>query len=210
MEEKVLAKSKRYNVTIVSAAIALVGLLIFGIYYLVKLLPQFNNASETIRNYYRTPLRLMFGYWDIAGIILLGVFLIFLIIAIIVFFSYKKVELTVTDKRVYGRAKFGKRVDLPFDSISAVGTSAMKGIDVATASGSIKFKFIENNMEIHKTISKLLLERQGKEKPVATATIKQEIPQSNADELKKYKDLLDSGVITQEEFDAKKKQLLGL
>ncbi len=33
---------------------------------------------------------------------------------------------------------------------------------------------------------------------------------STADELKKYKDLLDSGVITQEEFDAKKKQLLGL
>ena len=32
----------------------------------------------------------------------------------------------------------------------------------------------------------------------------------NADELKKYKDLLDSGIITQEEFDAKKKQLLGL
>lgn len=33
---------------------------------------------------------------------------------------------------------------------------------------------------------------------------------SNADELGKYKDLLDKGVITQEEFDAKKKQLLGL
>jgi len=33
---------------------------------------------------------------------------------------------------------------------------------------------------------------------------------SSADELKKFKDLLDSGVITQEEFDAKKKQLLGL
>ena len=33
---------------------------------------------------------------------------------------------------------------------------------------------------------------------------------SNADELKKYKELLDAGVITQEEFDAKKKQLLGL
>ena len=32
----------------------------------------------------------------------------------------------------------------------------------------------------------------------------------NADELKKYKDLFDSGVITQEEFDAKKKQLLGM
>ena len=33
---------------------------------------------------------------------------------------------------------------------------------------------------------------------------------SQADELKKYKELLDSGVITEEEFAAKKKQLLGL
>ncbi len=33
---------------------------------------------------------------------------------------------------------------------------------------------------------------------------------SAADELKKFKDLLDMGIITQEEFDAKKKQLLGL
>ena len=30
------------------------------------------------------------------------------------------------------------------------------------------------------------------------------------EQLKQYKELLDSGVITQEEFDAKKKQLLGL
>lgn len=33
---------------------------------------------------------------------------------------------------------------------------------------------------------------------------------STADELKKFKELLDMGVITQEEFDTKKKQLLGL
>lgn len=33
---------------------------------------------------------------------------------------------------------------------------------------------------------------------------------SPADEIKKYKELLDMGIITQEEFDAKKKQLLGL
>lgn len=37
-----------------------------------------------------------------------------------------------------------------------------------------------------------------------TATI------SAADEIKKFKELLDCGIITQEEFDAKKKQLLGL
>lgn len=33
---------------------------------------------------------------------------------------------------------------------------------------------------------------------------------SSADELKKFKELLDMGIITQEEFDAKKKQLLGI
>lgn len=33
---------------------------------------------------------------------------------------------------------------------------------------------------------------------------------SPADELKKFKELLDMGIITQEEFEAKKKQLLGL
>ena len=33
---------------------------------------------------------------------------------------------------------------------------------------------------------------------------------SDVEELKKYKELLDSGIITQEEFDAKKKQLLGI
>lgn len=33
---------------------------------------------------------------------------------------------------------------------------------------------------------------------------------SNADELEKYKDLYDRGIITEEEFTAKKKQLLGL
>ena len=42
------------------------------------------------------------------------------------------------------------------------------------------------------------------------ATQKQESQISLADEIKKFKDLLDMGAITQEEFDAKKKQLLGL
>ena len=33
---------------------------------------------------------------------------------------------------------------------------------------------------------------------------------SSVEDLKKYKELLDTGVISQEEFDAKKKQLLGI
>lgn len=46
--------------------------------------------------------------------------------------------------------------------------------------------------------------------PVVIPTAEQEIQkkQSRADELIKYKELLDSGVLTQEEFDTKKKEIL--
>lgn len=117
-------------------------------------------------------------------------------------------EIVVTDKRVYGKAAFGKRVDLPFDSISAVAISAMKGIAVATSSGRIVFKFIKNNEAVHEAISNLLIKRQesAPEEQVRPAIVNP----SGAEEIKKYKELLDSGVITQEEFDAKKKQILNI
>ena len=69
-----------------------------------------------------------------------------------------------------------------------------------------------NNELLHKEISRLLLERQGKDSlRVQTASpIINQVALSNADELKKYKDLLDQNIITEEEFNAKKKQLLGL
>ena len=49
-----------------------------------------------------------------------------------------------------------------------------------------------------------------KEMNVITTPILSRPVYSTADEIKTYKELLDTGAITQEEFDAKKKQLLGL
>lgn len=117
-------------------------------------------------------------------------------------------EIIVTNKRIYGKAAFGRRVDLPLDAISAVGTGFFKSIIITTSSGKIKFSMMDNRDGLHRAISNLLIERQNKS--VIATTVKQENPQSNADELKKFKELLDAGVITQEEFDTKKKQLLGL
>lgn len=117
-------------------------------------------------------------------------------------YGLQKVELAITNKRVYGRASFGRRVDLPLDSITAIGMSFMKGIAITTASGSVKFGCIKNRDEIYEVVSKLLMERQTS-KTVSNET-------SPVEDLKKYKELLDSGVISQEEFDAKKKQLLNL
>ena len=117
-------------------------------------------------------------------------------------------ELTVTDKRIYGTIKKRKRVDIPLDSISAVGIGRGKSFTVSSASGKISFSAIKNRNEIHEIVSKLLVDRQKQTE--TSATVASAPATSNADELKKYKELLDSGVITQEEFDAKKKQLLGL
>ena len=120
--------------------------------------------------------------------------------------AIQKTEITVTDKRVYGITTFGKRVDLPFDSISAVSMSIFKGIAIGTSSGRIVFKGIGNRDDLYATINKLLIERQKN----AAGNKHHEEATSTPDELKKYTDLLDSGIITQEELDAKKKQLLGL
>lgn len=132
------------------------------------------------------------------------------LVAGIFYLIYSKTELVVTDKRVYGKTSWGKRVDLPIDSVSAVGTSFLNTIAVTTASGAIKFGMIVNRNEVHEKITNLLVKRQGERKNevLDNAIVNRDI--SSADELKKYKDLLDQGIISQEEFDAKKKQLLGL
>ena len=140
--------------------------------------------------------------------LVLYVGILVLIVSFIHWLAIKNDRITVTNKRVYGVTAWNKRVDLPLNQISAVATSWLKGIAVGTSSGKIVFTAIENHLDIHKAITALLAEQQD---AAGSAPIdKQNTPASNADELKKYKDLLDSGVITQEEFDAKKKQLLRL
>ena len=148
---------------------------------------------------------------DVFGHILgvLGpLFFLISICPLVIYLAHMRCEIVVTDKRVYGKARFGKRVDLPLDSVSAIGTGLFKTVAVATSSGKIKFMLLENLDDVYKTLNDLLLHRQSEAKKTPVSEI---VMQSDsADQLKKYKDLLDSGVISQEEFDAKKTQLLGL
>lgn len=137
--------------------------------------------------------------------IILDIGILFSIYSSILWLCIKDNCITVTNKRVYGVTKWSKRVDLPLNQISAVGTSSLKGIAVGTSSGKIVFKAIENYIDVHKEITGLLATKQD-------ASVVQAVkPESNnMEDLKKFKELLDMGVITQEEFDAKKKQMLGL
>ena len=114
--------------------------------------------------------------------------------------------LAVTNRRLTGKASFGRAIDLPLSQITAVELGGCSSISVATASGRIHFWFIENRKDVHAVLTGIIGKTQSEAAPAQTAAP----AVSNADELKKYKELLDSGVISPEEFDAKKKQLLGI
>lgn len=159
-----------------------------------------NNATVSEK------LNLIFGdgvFWAYILTLLLPSFIV-----LFVYLSLKRCSLTVTTMNVRGRTMFGKEVVLPLNQISAYTTKKwFSTIAVATSSGMTKFALIGNYQEIDEVLAKLINERQMSQ----TAQVPQEqTGSSNLDELKKLKELLDAGIITQEEFDVKKKELLQL
>lgn len=132
--------------------------------------------------------------------------ILMLIASIIILLQMNRCSMTVTNLRVVGKASFGRQVDLPLNQISAIAFGSFDRITVATSAGQINFWLIENKNEIRDTLNSLL----GKFQKESTLNNTDAGSISPADEIKKYKELLDEGTITQEEFEAKKKQLLGL
>jgi len=123
------------------------------------------------------------------------------IIIALFYFAGRNMQLTITDKRVCGKSTFGRRVDLPVDSISSISKNLLLGITVSTSSGKINWFMISNKEKVYGVLEKLIISRQKKDN-------KRKINNSAADELKKYKELLDDGAITKEEYNKKKKELL--
>ena len=132
-----------------------------------------------------------------------------LFVLIIAYYFYGiRTMVTVTDNRVYGRNGLGKKVDVSLEDISLVRLASHKGVAIVTDTKTIRFPFLKNRKMIYEEINKLLTE---KDKPQVSETLDEGVKTSvNIEEIKKYKELLDMGAITQEEFDAKKKQLLNL
>ncbi|MBR5472861.1 MAG: SHOCT domain-containing protein [Clostridia bacterium] len=134
-------------------------------------------------------------------------FVVFTLIAAIMNYNLKNQELTVTDKRVYGTLS-RKEIELPLDKISYVEAKGESGMTIATAAGLITCQCCTNRDDVIKVISSLLKERNtdSQQNIVNTAPT----TSSAIEDIRKYKELLDENVITQEEFEAKKKELLGL
>lgn len=198
MDEKVLIESEKLNIKKESLGkYFLYPFLAIYFFFLIYggIISIHDGGGFTILFIFQAAFVSLFFYWPV------------LIVYLFIWFISKN-QLVVTDKRISGKAAFGKQIDLPIDSISSVSTiKLIKGLSISTSSGNVSFWGIGNRDEVYKVISDLIIARQTK------SYAKEEKTTNNSDyteELKKIKDLLDAGVITQEEFDAKRKQILGL
>jgi len=90
-------------------------------------------------------------------------------------------------------------------SVGLIGTKADALKDPnAIIVRALNKKTVEKSVEAYNIATEILNKYKGATQTTNTP------PTSNADEIKKYKDLLDNDIITQEEFDNKKKQLLDI
>ena len=237
MDEKILIKSEQYNVKKFFKIMLIIGAILSVLVFVVFVMSQFSNYDYYQNTYekhlaqghcyneymdagscyecenaveYSSGFDYLLSNSPLVPIsLLIAPIGVFALIGGLIYLWLRSYELTITDKRIFGKVAWGKRVDLPVDSVSATASLRfLNGVSVATSSGRISFRVLKNADAIYQVISNLLIERQQEKSNPAPVV---EAPKSDeADQLKKYKELLDSGVITQEEFDAKKKQLLGL
>ena len=133
--------------------------------------------------------------------------------------AYQLMAVAFTDSRLLVAGKPNSLVgsfmssgvkSIKLDKINSVGVFGMtvrldtigdEDVVIGSYSPDIRTK-------LSSEIQKIVNDYQSKKEAQSATTFVQQT--SAADELKKFKELLDMGVITQEEFDAKKKQLLGL
>ncbi|MFI3325244.1 MAG: SHOCT domain-containing protein [Clostridia bacterium] len=146
--------------------------------------------------------RLMYGYIFIASIIAF-------VVSIIMKKTTEGSEISVTNTNIFGKLPGGKDVNIPLNQVTALNSSLFNGISISSIGNVSNFHCIENCDEVKKAISYLLANPQQNVVQPKTATASLAAV-GDAEQLKRLKELLDSGVLTQEEFNTKKKQILGL
>lgn len=127
--------------------------------------------------------------------------------------SYVASNFTDGEKTVYYKdangVQFKAASNVLFGYLQLETASGMMNNNASNYTGENSFSFDFSDNEIMTEVSNYIKKRidEIKSGAGAPAVVAQVSP---ADELKKFKELLDMGIITQDEFDAKKKQLLGL
>lgn len=122
-------------------------------------------------------------------------------------------QLYVTNKRIYFNEIKGMMSNneqmIPLSNISSVSCSS-KGLfaDLIVTTSGANIIVEDVSVGIAQTVMKKI-ETLRTQSSVGPSTEKKLMP-STTDEIRELKSLLDEGILTQAEFDAKKKQLLGV
>lgn len=117
-------------------------------------------------------------------------------------------RLIFIDKGIFGRLKVE---DFPYEKISSMlySTGIMFGkVTLFTSGNRAEITQIEK-AHVRVFAETIRARISSNDAPKETRELKNSTV-SAADEILKYKNLLDAGAVTQEEFDTKKKELLGL
>ena len=123
------------------------------------------------------------GFFDEALLPCLAIYVGWMLIAVIIWLLLSRCEMVVTNYRVCGRAWFGRRVDLPLDSITATGTVRwLRRVSVSTASGWISFGFIRNSQQVFSVITQTVIGRQRIKAGAAAPTSPAPVPVATIDE----------------------------
>lgn len=70
--------------------------------------------------------------------------------------NYCKVHLVVTTKRVFVSAPFGRRMNLPLNHTTAVGTAIFRSLYIGSSSGRIYLSLVPEHLDVYNAITALL------------------------------------------------------
>ena len=136
-------------------------------------------------------------------VVVIATITVALIIASLLYIMDKKTELSILDDYIIGKKSNGKTVQFLLKDIKSVEITKTNGLKITGTGIKYIIHSIYNNEEMKNAIMDMLSQLPNDQSTITVST-------SNAGAIKEYKDLMDAGIITQEEFDAKKKQLLEL
>lgn len=106
---------------------------------------------------------------------------------------------------VFNKTFSADKVVIPLSKISGCAVSGLAAMKLTITEGTTKYEYntVANSSVIVDAIKNKDSEPKNQSKPETSTST------DPAEELRKYKKLLDDGIITQEDFDQKKKMLLG-
>lgn len=135
-------------------------------------------------------------------------------------FDVKCCSLRLNKDGITGNKRFffiNKNLKLPIEKVDSILIENSiidklyggQTIAIRSASGLMRFMCVQNASEFVDKTLEAIKAYQESNKP-DDVNIQTNTSSDNLEQIKKLKEMLDSGIITQDEFDTKKKQLLGL